>query len=404
MKLLFIAEGATFAHTARSYVIAKTLPPSEHDVVFARIPEHAWLTREAAFESIDLECLSSQVVAARLARGSPVYDYATLNRYVEADLALLRKHKPDVVIGDFRLSLSVSARLAGCPYITICDAYWMPGHMPRAPMPVLPFTRVLPLPIARTIFDVVSPLAMRLHAHPIEKLRRHYGIPRLDHDLRRCYTDADARLFPNFRELFPDLVIGPHDAFLGPVSWSPNASDWPLPEPGDRRVAYVTMGSSGDVRVLERLVSVLEKAGYETWLASGGRSLPQLSAEHLRLFEFLPGDAACQIASLVICNGGSPTTNQALRNGKPVLGIATNMDQFLNMKAIQDHGIGILVRADSLSGSELERSIITLATESTHQLFASKLPAACSIDSTCEVLLRALTIGRSGSVREERTP
>ena len=50
-----------------------------------------------------------------LARGRPVFPLATLTAYVAEDLSILRESKADVVVGDFRLSLSVSARVAGIP-------------------------------------------------------------------------------------------------------------------------------------------------------------------------------------------------------------------------------------------------------------------------------------------------
>src|SRR6185437_13111769 len=48
----------------------------------------------------------------------------------------------------------------------------------------------------------------------------------------------------------------------------------------------------------------------------------------------------------VICNGGSPTCYQALSAGVPVIGIASNLDQFLNMLAIERLGAGVMLRAD----------------------------------------------------------
>ncbi|MDD5328894.1 MAG: glycosyltransferase, partial [Sulfuricella sp.] len=51
-------------------------------------------------------------------------------------------------------------------------------------------------------------------------------------------------------------------------------------------------------------------------------------------------------AQLVICNGGSPTSQQALAAGVPVLGIAGNLDQFLNMQAVEARGAGLCLRAD----------------------------------------------------------
>lgn len=47
----------------------------------------------------------------------------TLRKYVEADLRVLDEIAPDLVVGDLRISLSVSARLAGIPYIAIANAY-----------------------------------------------------------------------------------------------------------------------------------------------------------------------------------------------------------------------------------------------------------------------------------------
>ena len=42
-----------------------------------------------------------------------------------------RLFQPDLVIGDFRLSLSVSARVAGVPYIAIANSWWSPFGRPR---------------------------------------------------------------------------------------------------------------------------------------------------------------------------------------------------------------------------------------------------------------------------------
>lgn len=145
MKVLFFAEGATLAHVGRPFVLAQGLNPAHFDVSFARPHSYAWLTNDAAFRCLDLDCQESTIFAHRLDRGLPLYDFQTLTSYVEQDLALMDMIKPDVVVGDFRLSLSVSARLRGIPYITICDAYWSPERPLRPALPVLGFTRFVPI-------------------------------------------------------------------------------------------------------------------------------------------------------------------------------------------------------------------------------------------------------------------
>lgn len=362
-KVLFFAEGATLAHVARPFLLASELDPERFEIVLARPPAFGWLTAAAPFRVVDLRCQDSSVFARRLGHGLPLYDYPTLLRYVDDDLALIAAEQPDVIVGDFRLSLSVSARLRTVPYITICDAYWSPERPLRPPLPVLSFTRFTPIPLAQFLFDRVSGLALRLHAVPLERLRKRFGLPSLGHDLRRCYTDADLRLFANFPALFPEVKPSPSADFIGPLAWSPepagNLDFLDSHEP----LIYVTMGSSGDPRVLKSLIPILERTGHRIVVATAGKPLPgNLASDKTLVFDYLPGNLVCQHAKLVVCNGGSPTTNQALLAGVPVLGIAQNMDQFLNMQAIEEFGAGILVRGDRVDERKLQHMTRDLLT------------------------------------------
>lgn len=379
LKVLFFAEGATLAHVARPQVVAQGLNPEAFEVVFARPASFAWLTAGSPFRALDLPCQDGKVFARRLEHGRPLYDYATLAGYVEQDLALIDAERPDVVVGDFRLSLSVSARLRSVPYVTICDAYWSPEYPSRPPLPVLSFTRFTPIALASLLFRYVSPLAMRLHTLPLERLRAHHGLPSLGHDLRRCYTDADVRLFANFPELFPEVMESERATFIGPISWSP-PDGAPLDfASSEKPLVYVTMGSSGDIGVLGSVIDALGGFDCEIVVTTAGRKIPaELRAPSMRIFDYLPGDRVCALASLVVCNGGSPTTNQALAHGVPVLGIASNMDQFLNMRAVEDFGAGILVRGDRAGPARLRAAAEALLTQAPYAARARELAAAAA--------------------------
>lgn len=373
LKVLFFAEGATLAHVARPYVVAQSLSPEAFEVVFARPSSFAWLTAGSGFRTIDLPCQDAKVFARRLEHGRPLYDYATLAAYVEQDLALIETERPDVVIGDFRLSLSVSARLRNVPYVTICDAYWSPEYPSRPPLPVLSFTRFTPIPLASLLFRHIAPLAMRLHTLPLERLRAHHGLPSLGHDLRRCYTDADLRLFANFPELFPEVAESETATFIGPISWSPAANASLELTTAGRPLVYVTMGSSGDIGVLGSVIEAVGSFDCDIVVSTAGRSVPgKVRTSSTRLFDYLPGEQVCERASLVVCNGGSPTTNQALAQGVPVLGIASNMDQFLNMRAVEEFGAGILVRGDRARPERIRTAAQALLT---HPAFAARARA-----------------------------
>lgn len=391
VKVLFFAEGATLAHVLRPCALARALDPAEFDVTFCRPPVLQWLTADSRFGVVDLHCQDAAVFSRRLDYGLPLYDFKTLVRYVEEDLALIDELRPQVVVGDFRLSLSVSARLRSIPYITICDAYWAPERPLKPPLPVLGFTRFTPLPLARLLFGAVSGLAMRLHAVPLERLRARYGLPSLGYDLRRCYTDADLRLFANFSLLFPEVHPDANAEFVGPISWFPETTGAPDFGASDEPLIYVNLGSSGNPRLLEKIIPVLEQTGCPVVVATAGKPIsfkPVLPGT--RVFDYLPGHAVCQKAQLVVCNGGSPTSNQALSNGVPVLGIAQNMDQFLNMQAVEAFGAGLLMRADQVDSVRLQAAIEALMQRRGFRDRAGELAASVLPEAGTAVLARQL--------------
>lgn len=388
-KVLFFAEGATLAHVVRPLALARELDPDQFDITFCRPPAFQWLTTGVRFRIIDLRCQKSSDFARRLDYGWPLYSFNTLTQYVQDDLALIDDVRPDVIVGDFRLSLSVSARLRSVPYITICDAYWSPERPLRPPLPVLGFTRFTPLPIAELMFRHVSRLAFQLHARPLERLRARYGLPSLGGDLRRCYTDADFRLFANFPLLFPEVRPNTNAEFIGPITWFPDTVAKPDGLESNEPLIYLTLGSSGNPRLLERVIPVLEQTGCRIMVATAGKSLSfKPSSSRTQVFDYLPGNAVCQKATLVVCNGGSPTTNQALANGVPVLGIAQNMDQFLNMQAIESYGAGLMLRADRVMPEQLHHSVKALLHQPSFTVYAQKLAASIQVENSFLVLSR----------------
>jgi UDP:flavonoid glycosyltransferase YjiC (YdhE family) len=91
--------------------------------------------------------------------------------------------------------------------------------------------------------------------------------------------------------------------------------------------------------------------------------------------DYLPGIEAAARASLVICNGGSPTSHQALAAGVPVLGIAGNLDQFLNMQAVVSAGAGRLLRQDGFNAAVLRADITALLEDPAYRAGANQVAA-----------------------------
>ena len=131
-----MAESVTLAHPARAVTLAQSLDPARYEVHLVCDPRYLALFGEWGFLIHPIRSIESRVFQDRLANGDALYTTADLRQYVEEDLRVLNELKPDMVVGDFRLSLSVSARLAGKQYNPRCPAV---GHFIDAfDVPVFP--------------------------------------------------------------------------------------------------------------------------------------------------------------------------------------------------------------------------------------------------------------------------
>lgn len=365
-RVLFIGEGVTLAHVGRPLRLAASLPATRYEVRLACDPRYRALVEASALPHEPLASVSGEAFMVALAAGRAVYDAGTLAAYVEADRELLRRFAPDLVVGDFRLSLSVSARLERIPYLAVSNAYWSPQAQPRYRVPELPITRVLGVRAAQWLFALARPIAFALHARPLNAVRRRYGLPVLGMDLRRVYTDADFLAYADVPELAPSLALPPRQRFLGPLLWSP-----PLPRPSwwgelagaPQPLLYVTLGSSGRSALLAAVLEACAGLPVRVVAATAGHGAPADVPANARVTDYLPGTEAAALARVVVCNGGSPTTQQALAAGVPVLGIPSNLDQHLNMEILEAFGAALTLRAEHASVMRLRTALARLLDE-----------------------------------------
>jgi UDP:flavonoid glycosyltransferase YjiC (YdhE family) len=163
--------------------------------------------------------------------------------------------------------------------------------------------------------------------------------------------------------------------YLGPILWSPPVElpSWWQHLPRDRPAVYVNLGSSGRSELLSLILDALAGLRVSVLATTLGRSLPNPIPANAGLADVLPGDRAAARASLVVCNGGSPTTHQALAAGTPVLGLASNMDQHLNMEGVQRLGAGILLRSERADPAAIRDAATRILNHSCYAEAASGL-------------------------------
>jgi UDP:flavonoid glycosyltransferase YjiC (YdhE family) len=363
-RILFVSESVTLAHAARPFVLASALDPARTEVALAWDPRFAHLFPTPGFRTYDIDALPTATFNEALRRGTPFFKEADIRRSFHQDRALIEAFRPDLIVGDFRLSLTLSGPASGVPVHSIASPYWSPQSTLRPLAPDNPLSRFLPGALVdRVAFPLVFPWAERAILAPFQKLRRELGLPPMVGGLRELYTAGDVTLFDGLPELAPLRPGGRPHVFLGPVLWSPAA---PLPAwwdevPTDRPCVYLSLGTSGDTRVLDCLLDALERRGVSVLLSTAGGGLPR-RFKNLYTAPFLPGRAAAARADAVISNGGAGAV-QALAEGRPVLGLASNLDQVLSMQGVVGAGAGILRRTFQATEASLNADLDRLMTD-----------------------------------------
>jgi UDP:flavonoid glycosyltransferase YjiC (YdhE family) len=379
-RILFVVEAVTLAQVVRLYQLARSLDPARYEIHFASARFDERVFRDGgAFRRWPISSLSPERVDDLVAAGKRIYDQRTLAGYVEEERRLLRAVRPALVVGDLRLSLAISAPLEGVPHAALINAYWSP-HAVRDgfPLPDHPLVRLLGERVAARYFPIALPKAFDHFARPVNQLRRQHGLSAVG-SLPEALLHGDYTLFPDVPALVPTRDAPARHRYLGPVLWAPaiDPPPWWAGLEAARPTVYVTLGSSGRADRLPLALEAIRQLGWQALVSTAGRGSPDATtaSPHIHTAALLPGDRAARRARLVISNGGSSTGYQALAEGRPVIGIASNLDQYLAMTAIQTAGAGRLLRAGTLTTAAVSAALEELIDSPSHHRAAQQLAA-----------------------------
>ena len=355
--LLFVCEAVSLAHLGRPLTLARWAREAGHEVEVACGEAFASIARLEGFEPHLLPTIPENVFFHRLAQGRFFYTEQELEEYVAAERLLMQSLCPRLVVGDFRLSLPISAAVAGIPSLALVNAYWSHGASGRLPPPDAGMLGLLPPRVRDLVFAGIMPLAVSHFAQPVDAVRRRHGQPKL-RDFRRHYCAGTWCGYLDLPSLVPVRRLPAGHFYLGPLPWQPSGLAAPdLVGLGQQRpLAYLSLGSSGDSRLLPELLAALLNCGCDIALsgmpAEGANALrkavPALRGRLVAAQLFAP-DEVLRRAALTICHGGSGTIYQSLAAGVPILCLPGNPDQQLASRALVLSGAGLSLRREDAS-------------------------------------------------------
>jgi UDP:flavonoid glycosyltransferase YjiC (YdhE family) len=358
-RILFLAEGATMAHFVRPLALAECLNRNRYEVHFYAPPRFSQYLKDKPFAVGELRTMPGERFLENTARGAPVFPSDVIRGYVKQDRELIGGIAPDLVVGDMRLSLPISARLEGALSAVMINAYWSPYTRHRSILPALPLTRVVPPRLLGGLYRLTEPLAYAVHVGEMNRVRQEFGIAALPADLRVMYTEGSYVLYADIPEWAPARNLPANHRYVGICPWTPPTAKpdwWDRMRADPKPKVFVSLGSSGPLRAIPALLQALAKLPVSVLLATSGRPIPGVGPQ-VYAADLLPFTETAGQAGVVVSHGGSGGLYPAIAAGTPVLGIPSNADQQLSTAVLEENGAGLGVRVEEATQRRLLRAL-----------------------------------------------
>lgn len=374
-KILFVAEDVTMAHFIRPLVLASALDKEKFEVYLASASRYSKFNNDPNINMINISTISQDMFFRRAKYLIPLYTKKDLMKYHREELILIKKINPDIIVGDLRFSLASTAQKMGIPFVAIVDDHLNPYIKQKYVVPNNPLVRIFGRKIVSRAMPFLGWIFEKWNLYHFNGYRNNLGLPACT-SIRDFYTIGDCICFPH-AEIFEEKKGTKNNFYYtGPILWEPkvneNFFDFLNDIPKYKKVVYISMGSSGDLNILNKIINVVEKMPIISIIGSSGRIKAEKRG-NVFIFDFVPALRVLERASLVIGNGGSPIMYQAFSKGVPILGIPNNIDQCFTMQGIAEKGASEIINIEDVTEKRLRIMIEKMLQENAYTKSAKKL-------------------------------
>jgi UDP:flavonoid glycosyltransferase YjiC (YdhE family) len=349
-KVLVFSQGVNLTHFFRPLILIKQLLLQNNKVTFLLYEKHhRFIPKDiSAKTTIDfLKTVNPKRFQQNIYDKTPVYSLKKLQKMIDEDLAMIDQHRPDVIIGDLRFSLAVSARLKSIPYITITNAHWSDKRLlKKIEIVDSSMGRVVESKFFQGSFALFHKQLLALHTIPLNLMKK-------KHNLKNCINysyfdincEGDFTLYADHPDYSPLEEMNDCEFYTGPMEWFPPSKLPPLPQEFaiKERNVYINMGNMGPVKNIHNLIDACLELDLRIILGTCGRfSLPphQETSPFIYAGDFIPGDEALTLSALSISPGGVSAVYPAIKRGVYTLAIPGHLDAYLSMQGAVANEIG----------------------------------------------------------------
>ena len=336
LRLLLIPGNNSLSHIAKSLAVKRAFETRGHDVLIAVGRQRSpFLDRLGEPYTILPDIQENDHAALPTVEWFKRAD--NIRDCIKAEAELIRRFKPDRVMGIFRFTTKVAASIAGVPFDSLTCGCMHPAS-----------TEVLGFAQGEEGFDVQRANLTSFFKYAARRFvsalpETEFG----DVDDIRHFLVGDRTFLWDYPEFMP-LPDGARATHIGPISWR----QWPYDpvEPSrfmnqDRPMAVVTFGTcTKSPDVTDRMVRVLLDLGYGIVVAAGGQGVSSGKAfgrdPIMTCWNFAPLHKLLPYCSLVVCHGGQMTVFESMSHEVPTLVFPFHPEQAHNGVCLERMGCG----------------------------------------------------------------
>jgi len=297
---------------------------------------------------------------------------------VENEIALFQELKPIAVVTGFNFSNSISCKVAQIPLIWLTHSTWMMQSMYNAGLASyvdmfdLPGIRLLPERLLTLISKKFFSLA-NLYARPYDKVAQRYGLNPFKSMERLWEGDYNLVAEP---EEFCELELPHRYYYIGPLI---GRLDSRIPEDilnmqKDKPIVYFAMGSSGQPKVIAKIVEGFESKPYRV-IAPVKNLLQNIDVKippNVIVTDWLPAHKVNPMADISVIHGGIGTVMTACLAGTPIVGVSMQPEQESNIDCLVRKGFAIRIRKNRFTPEKLSNAIDKLLADTEAQIKAKE--------------------------------
>ena len=316
---------------------------------------------------------------------------------IRGELEAYKKIKPDIILHGFWPMASLARRMADRDIPGIC---------------------FVPLPLIANFFDVIPDVPEQLKIFAIfpksirlwmfrripNFIKNRVSILRQNNIRHAAYKlgwkgeklinifdllKSDLTIVNDLPDYYDNSKFPPNVVFTGPLFFIPDSDeiiDKEIMKVFDPKISrpkiFCTLSSSGSEEMLKEVIRVFTYGKGLEWNAiilsphfpiEKARKLLGNNESVYITDKFIPAIKVNAMADITVCHGGQGTIQTAIHAGNPIVGVAAQQEQFINLSNIESKGAGIRISRSKWNAENIQKSISKILSDKNYKESMLKL-------------------------------